>query len=125
MKRRQFIAGLAATATALVADRGDAMEGLEKTKVLFIAGFRPIVRDVAASHKLYGGILDISFKEEAGNYLHIEALQGAKSFALWPLAHAAQSCFGSESLAWGLTPAAGLAGIFCGGRRGRDGANLG
>ena len=73
------------------------MEGLEKTKVLFIAGFGPIVRDVAASRKLYGGILDISFKEEAGNYLHIEALQGAKSFALWPLAHAAQSCFGSES----------------------------
>jgi hypothetical protein len=91
------MAGLAATATALVANQGGAMQGLEKTKVLFVAGFGPIVRDVAASRKLYGGTLNIPFKEEAGGYLHTDALQGAKSFALWPLAHAAQSCFGSES----------------------------
>ena len=73
------------------------MEGLEKTKVLFIAGFGPIVRDVAASRKLYGGTLDIPFQEEAGGYLHTDAVRGAKSFALWPLSQAAQSCFGHES----------------------------
>ena len=73
------------------------MEGLEKTKVLFIAGFGPIVRDVAASRKLYAGTLAISFKEEAGGYLHTDAVQGARSFALWPLSQAAQSCFGHES----------------------------
>jgi len=73
------------------------MQGLEKVKILFIAGFGPIVRDVAASRKLYGGTLAIPFKEEAGAYLHTDALPGAKSFALWPLSHAAQSCFGHES----------------------------
>jgi len=66
-------------------------------KVLFIAGFGPIVRDAAASHKLYADDLDIPFKEETGGYLHTESLQGARSFALWPLSQAAQSCFGSAS----------------------------
>jgi hypothetical protein len=97
MTRRQFIAGLAATGTALVANQGDAMQGLEKAKVLFIAGFGPIVGDVEASRKLYGGTLAIPFKEEDGGYLHTDALQGAKTFALWPLSQAAQSCFGHES----------------------------
>jgi catechol 2,3-dioxygenase-like lactoylglutathione lyase family enzyme len=73
------------------------MHGLEKTKVLFIAGFGPIVSDVAASRELYSGTLAIPFKEEEGGYLHTDALQGAKTFALWPLSHAAQSCFGHES----------------------------
>jgi hypothetical protein len=95
--RRQFIAGLAASGTALVANQGDAMQALEKIKVLFIAGFGPIVRDVGASSKLYAGTLAIPFKEEGGGYLHTDALQGAKTFALWPLSHAAQSCFGHES----------------------------
>ena len=65
--------------------------------VLFIAGFGPIVRDAASSRTLYAGNLGISFKEESGGYLHTEALQGARSFALWPLAQAAQSCFGVPS----------------------------
>jgi hypothetical protein len=65
--------------------------------VLFIAGFGPIVRDPAASHKLYNQNLGISFKEESGGYLHTEALKGAKTFALWPLSQVAQSCFGEDS----------------------------
>src|SRR5690348_17796162 len=66
-------------------------------EVLFIAGFGPIVRDTAKSRKLYGDALPISFKEETGEYLHTEALSGAKTFALWPLTQAAQSCFGKDS----------------------------
>jgi len=65
--------------------------------VLFIAGFGPIVRDTAKSRKLYGDIMRIEFKEESGGYLHTEALEGAKTFALWPLSQAAQSCFGKNS----------------------------
>jgi hypothetical protein len=65
--------------------------------ILFIAGFGPIVRDTAKSRKLYGDVMRIPFKEETGEYLHTEALVGAKSFALWPLAQAAQSCFGKDS----------------------------
>ena len=68
-----------------------------KTKVLFIAGFGPIVRETATSRKLYREALGISFKEENGGYLHTEALQGAKTFALWPLSQAAHSCFGDDS----------------------------
>ncbi len=73
------------------------MDDLNALKVLFIAGFGPIVREPVSSRKLYAEDLGIDFKEEAGGYLHTEALQGARSFALWPLSHAAQSCFGKES----------------------------
>lgn len=69
------------------------MQGTGRLRVLFIAGFGPIVRDTA-SRKLYGETLGIPFKEEADGYLHTEALKGARSFALWPLSQAAQSCFG-------------------------------
>ncbi len=67
------------------------------TKVLFIAGFGPIDRDVAESRALYADSLGISFKEDAGGYLYTGALQGAKHFAVWPLAQAARSCFGTDS----------------------------
>ena len=73
------------------------MEGMGKIKVLFIAGFGPIVREASASRSLYTQALGISFKEESGGYLHTEALKGANSFALWPLSQAAQSCFGRDS----------------------------
>lgn len=73
------------------------MQDNAKLKALFIAGFGPIVRDPGESRKLYGDALGIPFKEEAGGYLHTEAVSGAKSFALWPLSQAAQSCFGKDS----------------------------
>ena len=73
------------------------MERIGNVRILFIAGFGPIVRDVAASRKLYSETLSIPFKEETGNYLHTEFLKGAKSFALWPLSQAAQSCFGKDT----------------------------
>jgi hypothetical protein len=60
------------------------MQGLEKIRILFIAGFGPIVRDLDASRRLYGKALDIPFKEESGGYLHTDALQGAKEFATPP-----------------------------------------
>jgi hypothetical protein len=77
--------------------RGEKVQDTSIVKVLFIAGFGPIVRDGAPSRKLYADDLGLRFKEESGGYLHTEALQGARSFALWPLSHAAQSCFGRDS----------------------------
>ena len=68
-----------------------------KIEVLFVAGFGPIVREMSTSRKLYSEALGIRFKEESDGYLHTEALQGAKTFALWPLPQAALSCFGNES----------------------------
>jgi hypothetical protein len=64
-------------------------------KVLFVAGFGPIVRDREASRRLYIEDLGISLDAEDGDYLHTEGLDGVKTFALWPLAQAAESCFGS------------------------------
>lgn len=85
-----------AAAAALAIRGGDALEGLEKIKILFIAGFGPIVRDMEASRKLYVKALEIAFKEESGGYLHTNALPGAKEFSLWPLSQAAESCFGQS-----------------------------
>jgi hypothetical protein len=73
------------------------MDEVGNIKVLFIAGFGPIVREGTASRTLYGKMLGIRFKEETGGYLHTEGLKGANSFALWPLSQAAQSCFGKDS----------------------------
>src|SRR5439155_16546171 len=77
--------------------KGDKMQVGRNIKVQFIAGFGPIVRDTAASRKLYSEVLGITFKQERGGYFHTESLQGAKTFALWPLSQAADSCFGSDS----------------------------
>ncbi len=62
-------------------------------RTLFIAGFGPIVREARASQGFYRDLLGIRFRDMDG-YLHTEAIEGAKAFALWPLEHAAQSCFG-------------------------------
>jgi hypothetical protein len=78
------------------------MEEMGNIKLLFIAGFGPIVREPAASRKLYNQTLGIGFKEENGGYLHTEALPGAKTFALWPLPQVAESCFGKDTWPAGI-----------------------
>jgi catechol 2,3-dioxygenase-like lactoylglutathione lyase family enzyme len=64
--------------------------------VLFVAGFGPIVREPEASEAFYTGTLGLSFERD-GDYLHTEQLAGAKTFALWPLSQAAESCFGTKA----------------------------
>jgi hypothetical protein len=54
------------------------MQGPRNIKILFIAGFGPIVREEAKSRKLYGEALGIPFKEETDGYLHTEALRAQK-----------------------------------------------
>ncbi|HEV2278353.1 MAG TPA: VOC family protein [Acidobacteriaceae bacterium] len=66
-------------------------------KVLFVTGFGPIVRQPAEDRRLFRDVLGIRFKEESNGYLHTEALDGVKTFALWPLSQAAQSCFGTDT----------------------------
>ena len=65
-------------------------------KVLFIAGFGPIAEKPEESWRLYEGALGIQFKVEDGDYKHTEKLDGARGFAVWPLAQAAESCFGTS-----------------------------
>src|SRR6266516_5524869 len=63
-------------------------------KVLFVAGYGPITTNTQESTAFYRESLGLSFKEEADGYFHTGDLKGVKEFALWPLAQAAQSCFG-------------------------------
>ncbi len=64
-------------------------------KVLFIAGFGPIVDDLESSRRLYQEALGIEFEVDS-EYYHTNRLEGAKAFALWPLSQAAESCFGAS-----------------------------
>lgn len=65
-------------------------------KILFVAGFGPVVENASQSRDLYVHTLGIKFQEEENGYLHTGALEGSKAFALWPLDQAAESCFGSD-----------------------------
>lgn len=90
--------------------RSDAWDGLDwinlngKTmptlpiKVLFVAGFGPIVRDPASSRAFYRDTLGLPLEAMPGDdsYQHAEGMDGVRHFALWPLSHAAQSCFGKS-----------------------------
>jgi hypothetical protein len=73
------------------------MSANHKIKVLFIAGFGPIVRDQKLSEKFYVKNLGLLFNREEGGYLHTDRIEGVKHFALWPLSQAAQSCFGTDT----------------------------
>ncbi|HTA89953.1 MAG TPA: VOC family protein [Polyangiaceae bacterium] len=70
---------------------------MSNVSILFVAGFGPIVADREPSRKLYQQAFGIPFKEEKGGYLHTEGLRGVKTFALWPLSQAAESCFGNDA----------------------------
>ena len=66
-------------------------------KVSFVAGFGPIVRDVEASRAFWGGGMGIELEEAAPGYWTNDDLEGVRAFALWPLAQAAESTFGSPT----------------------------
>jgi catechol 2,3-dioxygenase-like lactoylglutathione lyase family enzyme len=74
------------------------MTGIAGLKVLFVAGFGPLVRDPHASKSFYLDTLGLPLEAMPGNpdYFHGEKLDGVRHFALWPLAQAAQSCFGTN-----------------------------
>jgi catechol 2,3-dioxygenase-like lactoylglutathione lyase family enzyme len=65
-------------------------------RVLFVTSVAPIVRDPAKARALFAGALGLSFEGAAGDYAFTEKLEGSKHFGLWPLAEAAQACFGSD-----------------------------
>ena len=64
-------------------------------EISFVAGFGPITRDAGAARAFWEGGLGIALEEPAPGYLTNDSLEGVKAFALWPLAQAAQSTFGS------------------------------
>jgi catechol 2,3-dioxygenase-like lactoylglutathione lyase family enzyme len=70
------------------------MQGL---KVLFVAGFGPVVSSPKESRAFFKDTLGLPLEPMPGDdsYLHGE-IDGVKHFALWPLSAAAESCFGKE-----------------------------
>ncbi len=60
----------------------------------FIASFAVITPDPASSRRLYVDALGLPL--EGDDYIHSEHIDGSKHFGVWPLAQAAQACFGSE-----------------------------
>ena len=63
--------------------------------IQFIAGFAVIAPDPATSRRLYLDALGLPLEAGAGSdYFHSEGIAGAKHFGVWPLAEAAEACFG-------------------------------
>ncbi|HEY98109.1 MAG TPA: glyoxalase [Dehalococcoidia bacterium] len=75
------------------------MKSYGNMKILFVAGFGPVVNHFDETRKLYRNVFGIPFKEYENGYMFTEegVLEGVKHFALWPLAHAAQNCFGEDT----------------------------
>ena len=75
------------------------MADLSGLKVLFVAGFGPIVEEPTESKRYYVDTLGLPLKpmEHDAAYYHAETLEGVRHFALWPLKAAAQSCFGEDN----------------------------
>jgi catechol 2,3-dioxygenase-like lactoylglutathione lyase family enzyme len=67
-------------------------------KVLFAAGFAPIVSDLDASVAFYERTLGIPFRRDADNpdYVATNDLDGLKHLGLWKLSDAAEACFGTK-----------------------------
>jgi len=64
--------------------------------ILFVAGFSPIVPDPTADRSFYKDALGLPLREVEGDYIAVDGFEGSKHLGIWPLADAAQSCFGSS-----------------------------
>ena len=65
--------------------------------VVFVSGVTPITTDPATSALLYRDALGLPLEGDVGGYVSTEQLGGVKHFGVWPLAAAAQSCFGQDT----------------------------
>ena len=65
--------------------------------ILFVAGFSPIVTDTAISRAFYEDDLGLPMTPVSGDYVALDDMEGTKHMGLWPLADAAQSCFGTNA----------------------------
>jgi catechol 2,3-dioxygenase-like lactoylglutathione lyase family enzyme len=65
-------------------------------KIEFISSVAVIAPDPAKSRELYVDALHLPLESEGGEYFHSERIEGSKHFGVWPLAQAAQACFGTD-----------------------------
>lgn len=64
-------------------------------EILFVAGFAPIARDPSTAQAFYRDTLGLPLKTVQGDYVAVDGFGGVKHLGVWPLADAAQSCFGT------------------------------
>lgn len=60
-----------------------------------IAGFATITKTPSDSQSLYKDVLGLPLKQQ-DDYCYMDRFPGANHFGVWPLAMAAQSCFGQD-----------------------------
>jgi catechol 2,3-dioxygenase-like lactoylglutathione lyase family enzyme len=73
-------------------------------KVLFITGVAVVTADPASSRKLFVEALGLPLEpDDTGDYWSSGAVDGTKHFGVWPLAQAAQACFGTTEWPAGRT----------------------
>ena len=66
-------------------------------KIEFISSFAPITPDPPVSRQLYVDALGLPLESMADDeYISSENIGGSKHFGVWPLAQAAQACFGTD-----------------------------
>jgi catechol 2,3-dioxygenase-like lactoylglutathione lyase family enzyme len=62
----------------------------------FVASVSVITADAAKSRELFVDALGLPLKaDKTGDYFHSEEIEGTKHFGVWPLAQAAEACFGA------------------------------
>jgi catechol 2,3-dioxygenase-like lactoylglutathione lyase family enzyme len=62
----------------------------------FLATVAVIAPDPTSSRSLYIHALGLPLHGEGDGYYYSEQLTGCKSFGIWPLSQAAQTCFGTD-----------------------------
>jgi len=66
--------------------------------ILFVASVGVIAPDPAASRKLFIDTLGLPLElHEGDDYYFSEKIDGVKHFGVWPLAEAAEACFGAKA----------------------------
>src|SRR4051812_8717806 len=66
-------------------------------KVEFIASVAVITSDASASRALYMDALGLPLQQLDGDYFATEEVAGCRHFGVWPLAQAAEACFGTRT----------------------------
>ena len=64
--------------------------------ILFVAGFSPIVTDPTAGRAFYRDTLGLPLEVVTGDYIAVDGFEGTRHLGIWPLADAAESCFGTR-----------------------------
>ena len=70
---------------------------LRHMNVLFIASTAVVAADPPQSRKLFMDALGLSLEGEGDGYYSSGSIPGSKHFGVWPLAEAAEACFGTPT----------------------------